>query len=68
MSNLEVVPVTFEATDSDGDLIFKVNAFDDATATVEIKAPVNNKSWAVIAASIADCLQQMKLRGEGETT
>lgn len=66
MNNLEVVPVTFEATDSDGDLVFKVNAFDDATAAIEIKALVNDKSWAVIAASIADCLRQMKLRGEEE--
>lgn len=63
---IEVVPVEFECTNDDGDLVFKVKAFDDTCASVEIKALISPAQWPDIANGIGVCLEQMKLRGEGE--
>lgn len=57
---MDVYPVKFEAYEC-GDPVFKVSAFDECTANVEISIPVNVESWKEVSAEIEKCLQAMRL-------
>lgn len=60
---MKVYPTKFEAMD-DGDSLFRVEAFDEATAHVHIDTVVNVASWDVIAPRIRECLAAMELEGD----
>jgi len=60
--SIECVPVRFEAYDKDlNDLIFTVECFDESSAKVEIKVPVDLALWKEISASITDAIKKMEL-------
>lgn len=60
---IEVYPVAFEGYE-DGEAVFKVKAFDEATAEVSIDTVVNAASWKEISNHIRECLLKMKLDGD----
>jgi hypothetical protein len=47
-----------EATE---DLIFKMEAFDDVCATLEIKTVVSGDAWAELAIKVAEALELMDM-------
>lgn len=59
--SLNMYPVRFECIDEIHDLLFTVEAFDEATATVEIKTVVTVESWDEIAAKVREALVLMQL-------
>ena len=58
---LNMYPVRFECIDEIKDVMFSVEAFDEATATVEIKTVVTVESWDEIAAKVREALVLMQL-------
>lgn len=54
-------PVRFECTDETDALVFSVEAFDEATATVKIETLVTVGSWDEIAAKVREALVLMEL-------
>jgi len=62
--NIECVPVKFEACDKDTkDLIFTVECFDEASAIIEIKVPVDLALWSAIHPIITNAIEKMELVG-----
>lgn len=60
--SIECVPVKFEACDKDTkDLIFTVECFDEAGATIDIKVPVDLQLWNEISAHITAAIEKMEL-------
>ena len=57
---MKMYPVKFECTD-EVSLLFTVEAFDEACATVEIKTVVNAVSWDEISAKVREALVLMEL-------
>lgn len=60
---IEVSGVMFEACES-GNLVFTVECFDEASATISIKQVINVARWDEIAPLIRQCLADMKLEGD----
>jgi hypothetical protein len=59
---LKMVPVEFECYDIDiKELIFTVKAFDEATATVELKSVVNVAAWDEMTPMIRAALVALDL-------
>jgi hypothetical protein len=59
---LKMVPVEFECYETDmEELVFKVKAFDQSSANVEIETVVNVESWDEMAPLIRAALVAMKL-------
>lgn len=56
--NLESWPTEFECSDECGD-VFKLSAFDEHTATIEISTVISKESWPVISNEIQRCLNEM---------
>lgn len=52
-----------ECYDDDNELIFKVEAFDDTCASIEIFTVINGYSWREIAEKVSEALALMKLGG-----
>lgn len=63
---MKLYPVRFECTDEVQQLVFCVEAFDEATATVEIKTVVTVGSWDEIAAKVREALVLMELESGAE--
>ena len=61
MNNLITAPTEFECVNDAGDLIFKISAFDQYCASIEIKSVVTPSGWAEISDQILRCLESMKL-------
>ena len=62
---IDCYPVKFEAIFTEScNGVFKVTAFDECCATVEIDAPMNVAVWDEIAPMIRQCLVDMKLESE----
>jgi len=60
--NIECVPVKFEACDKDTkDLLFTVECFDEASATIDIKVSVDLQLWNEISAHITTAIEKMEL-------
>ena len=62
---MKIYPTKFEAYDEALNSMFRVESFDECSATVTIETVVNVASWDEISAGIRDCLVQMQLE-EGE--
>jgi citrate lyase gamma subunit len=58
---MTVFPVKFEAY-KDGEPVFKVEAFDESTASVSIDSLVNVELWEEIAQKVRECLVSMNLK------
>jgi hypothetical protein len=58
---LSVIPVRFECTNDEGDIVFTVNAFDAECAEVDIKLVVTVDSWKEISKHVLQCLESMEL-------
>lgn len=58
---IKTYPVKFEAYDEINEAIFKIEAEDDACASVEITSPVTVELWREISKAIEQCLIDMKL-------
>jgi hypothetical protein len=60
---IECTPVKFEGTDTEtGELVFTVEAFDEYTATVEIKDMVDVALWGEISSEVSKALLAMGLK------
>lgn len=60
--SIECVPVKFEACDKDTkDLIFTVECFDEASAMIEIKVPIDLGLWNEIKPIITAAIEKMEL-------
>lgn len=60
---IKVFPVRFEAYDDIGEGAFKVEAFDDSCATIEIQTPVTLESWLELVPLVTKCIEDLKLVG-----
>lgn len=58
---MNMYPVRFECIDETNALVFSVEAFDEATATVKIETVVTVGSWDEIAAKVREALALMNL-------
>jgi len=59
---IECVPVKFECYDTETkDLMFSVEAFDESSVTIDIKAIVNLDLWQDLSVEIFNCIKSMKL-------
>lgn len=65
--NIKISPVAFEAYD-ESLLMFKVEAFDEATASVKIDTLLDISMWDEISPLIRQCLVDMQLEVQGEET
>lgn len=61
-------PVRFECLTEFADVMFTVEAFDSATATVKIQIAVTVESWDEIAAKVREALVMMQLENGKEVT
>ena len=62
--SIECVPVKFEACDKDTKgLLFIVECFDESSATIEIKVPVDLALWGSIHPIITSAIEKMELAG-----
>lgn len=60
--SIQIYPVKIECIDTDVQaLVFTVEAFDDVTASLEIKTVVCEESWAEISAAVRDALVMLRL-------
>jgi nitrogen regulatory protein PII-like uncharacterized protein len=58
---IKCVPTKFEAYDDTNDLIFTIELFDEASASVKILSIVNYESFCEISDEIKQALLLMKL-------
>ena len=56
-------PVKFECVDDSEELVFHVEMFDEAAASVEIKTLVTVSTWDEISALVREALIKMELEG-----
>ena len=63
--NIKISPVAFEAYNEIG-LMFKVEAFDEYTASLKVDTLLDVSIWDEISPLIRKCLVDMKLEVEGE--
>lgn len=56
---IKMYPMSFEATDETGEVLFKVDCFDEVTSNIEILTLVTPQTWLEIAEKIHDALMQI---------
>lgn len=53
----QIYPTAVEATDESGDLVFKVELFDECAATIDLKRTTHNlESWRELSGDVEKAL------------
>ena len=52
-------PTKFECVDDAGNIIFKLDTFDEESVSIEMSICIGTNTWPEISAAIQDCLNQM---------